>query len=90
MYQIPLNIKISFEKNGQNNLISVCDDGPGIDEKNINDIFNPFFTSRKDGTGLGLAICKKLCDENKAQLTVKNNDTKGCTFSISKEIHNES
>ena len=84
------NIKISFEKNGQNNLISVCDDGPGIDEKNINDIFNPFFTSRKDGTGLGLAICKKLCDENKAQLTVKNNDTKGCTFSISKEIHNES
>jgi signal transduction histidine kinase len=80
------NISISYEKNGLNNLISVCDDGPGIDEKDINNIFSPFFTSGKNGTGLGLAICKKLCEENKARLTVKNNETKGCTFSITKEI----
>lgn len=84
------NIRISFEKNAEENLIRVCDNGPGIEAKNINDVFNPFFTLRKDGTGLGLAICKKLCDENKAKISVKNNDTLGCTFSISKAIQNES
>ena len=69
--------------------LSVSDNGTGISEENINSIFNPFFTTKKNGTGLGLSIIKKLCKENKAEIIVKNNSGKGSTFTIKKEIINE-
>ena len=69
--------------------IGIKDNGAGIPEENLKTIFNPFFTTKKEGTGLGLAICKKLCAENKAELAVKNNQDKGSTFIITKEIINE-
>ena len=69
--------------------IGIKDNGAGIPEENLKTIFNPFFTTKKEGTGLGLAICKKLCAENKAELTVTNNPDKGSTFIITKEIINE-
>lgn len=68
--------------------ISVSDEGPGIPDENLEKIFEPFFTTRKTGTGLGLAVCKKLCSENKASLTVRNNSESGCTFTITGEYDN--
>ncbi len=75
---------------------AISDDGPGIPEKNLHSIFNPFFTSKKNGTGLGLSICKKLCDENRTDIFVQNNENKGlpagrqgCTFILRKAIANE-
>lgn len=62
--------------------VSVRDDGPGISEEHIADVFEPFYTTSVDGAGLGLAICRKLCRQNGAELSVKNNTFKGCTFSI--------
>ena len=62
--------------------ISITDNGPGIAEKDMSKIFDPFFTTKKDGAGLGLSISRKLCRENRAELVVKNNRQRGCTFSI--------
>lgn len=89
---ISKNGKISLQSqtNGRYWKISVSDNGAGIPEENLETIFNPFFTTKKDGTGLGLAICKKLCTENKADLIIENNSNKGCTFTLIKEIINES
>lgn len=42
--------------------IKVEDNGPGIDPKVVNDMFNPFSTTKKDGSGLGLAIVKKIVE----------------------------
>lgn len=67
-------------------ILNIKDNGVGIPEENLDIIFNPFFTTKKEGTGLGLAISKKLCTENKAKLIVKNNTDNGTTFSIIKEI----
>ncbi len=41
-------------------LIEVEDNGGGIPEKVIHDIFNPFFTTKHSGTGLGLPICYRI------------------------------
>jgi signal transduction histidine kinase len=38
-------------------IISFEDSGKGIEQKNIENVFNPFFTTKEEGTGLGLAIC---------------------------------
>jgi signal transduction histidine kinase len=64
--------------------ILFSDDGPGVHPENLNKIFEPFFTTKKNGTGLGLAICKKLCNENKADLKAENNEGNGSKFTIIK------
>ena len=75
-------IWIYANRNGNNSYISVSDNGPGIDEDDLKDIFEPFFSKRTGGTGLGLAICRKLCLENQAKIVAENNKEAGCTFSI--------
>jgi len=70
-------------------IIEISDDGPGIPEQDLDLVFKPFYTTRGEGTGLGLAISKKLCDENNAQLVVKNRKDRGCIVIISKEVIDE-
>lgn len=43
-------------------VLSVTDDGPGIDDAAIERAFNPFYTTRETGTGLGLAIVHRVLD----------------------------
>ncbi len=82
------NIIIESQSERNNWKISISDNGPGISYEDISSIFEPFFTTKKNGTGLGLAVCKKLCSENKAQITVENNKSGGTKFTISGVIEN--
>ena len=77
----------AFNK-GDKDFITIEDNGSGIDKKNIGKIFEPFFTTKTNGTGLGLATCKKFCNENNAELKIKNLK-EGCMFIITKEKQNE-
>jgi signal transduction histidine kinase len=72
----------TFLENGKD-FISISDNGIGIENKNMNKIFEPFFTTKSNGTGLGLATCKKYCEENDAQISVKSLK-QGISFIISK------
>ncbi len=83
-------IMLAASANSSHWEIKVSDNGSGISEADMSLIFNPFFTTKKNGTGLGLSIIKKLCKENKAEISVINNSDKGSTFTIKKEIINES
>jgi two-component system sensor histidine kinase PilS (NtrC family) len=62
--------------------ISISDNGPGIDENEREQIFEPFYTTRTDGTGLGLAIVKQTIDEHHGTITVQNCETGGGRFTI--------
>lgn len=57
-----LSPKISILISKTNDIIKIIfsDNGPGIQDSKISNIFDPFYTTKSDGNGLGLAISKKL------------------------------
>ena len=64
---------------------SVQDDGIGIPEEDLLDIFNPFTVSSRTktpagGRGVGLALCKKVIDAHNGIISAKNNVSKGSLF----------
>lgn len=63
-------------------VITVEDNGPGIPASRIADIFEPFYTTRKEGSGLGLYVARQLCDANQAELTVDSQPGVGTAFHI--------
>lgn len=62
--------------------ISVRDDGAGIPESDIEKIFEPFYSSKKQGTGLGLPISKKIIEAHSGRLTVLSEEGKGSLFTV--------
>jgi two-component system, NtrC family, sensor histidine kinase HydH len=62
-----LRITIASELSSGTSGIGVVieDSGPGIPRANREEIFNPFFTTKKDGVGLGLAIVAKILDDHR-------------------------
>ncbi|MBI2210511.1 MAG: HAMP domain-containing protein [Deltaproteobacteria bacterium] len=73
-----------FSKNGTEQYvqIEIRDSGAGIPEKDIEDIFNPFFTTKKDGSGLGLSISHQIVQEHGGYIVVESQVGKGTTFLI--------
>lgn len=62
--------------------IVIKDSGKGIDEKDIPNLFKPYFSKRQGGTGLGLAIVRKIVEEHSGTITAGNNETGGAYFKI--------
>ena len=62
--------------------IAVIDLGSGIDPKHIENIFNPFFTTKREGVGLGLAIVSKVVDEHGGRMTVESEPGQGSVFRV--------
>jgi two-component system, NtrC family, sensor histidine kinase HydH len=62
--------------------ISVIDSGSGIDAKNLENIFNPFFTTKAEGVGLGLAICSKIVDDHGGSIAVESTPGEGSVFRV--------
>jgi signal transduction histidine kinase len=62
--------------------VSVIDRGQGVDPKQMENIFNPFFTTKKDGIGLGLAIVSKIVDLHGGKISVESEQGKGSVFRV--------
>ncbi|MEW6619448.1 MAG: ATP-binding protein [bacterium] len=63
--------------------VEISDTGGGIPEKDINQIFNPFFTrGSHKGKGLGLWICRGIIKEHKGNIKVDSKEGEGTTFTI--------
>lgn len=78
-------IIISAFKNENTVYIEVKDNGIGIDESNIDKIFDPYFSTKNslNGTGLGLYIVKLLVEEHhKGEVQVVSQQGKGTTFKM--------
>ena len=63
-------------------IISFEDSGKGIEQKNIENVFNPFFTTKEEGTGLGLAICYGITNRHEGEIEVKSVPDKGTCINI--------
>jgi two-component system sensor histidine kinase AtoS len=68
--------------------LSIKDNGPGIDSKLLETLFEPFVTSKNEGTGLGLSIVKQLVLQHMGIIEASNNcdgvdsNETGATFTI--------
>lgn len=73
-------------------IISVKDNGPGIDTDTAKKIFEPFFTSRAKGTGLGLAVVKSVANAHQGEIHLlnasDNSEAKGAHFCFSLPLLN--
>jgi len=78
-----VTLKSTFDSENKIINVDVIDTGSGIPEEYINEIFNPFFTTKDYGTGLGLTICHHIISAHNGRLSVKSKYGKGSTFSIS-------
>ena len=61
-------ISIDISSNNDHILISIEDNGVGFDKNNIEEILNPYYTTKKNGTGLGLSIVNKIINDHKGEL----------------------
>lgn len=79
-------INISGEMLGDKVLLQVSDNGIGMKEDGLHDIFEPFqrlnTKTKYEGTGIGLAICKRIIDIHKGSINVKSKEGEGSTFTI--------
>ncbi|MBA3898681.1 MAG: HAMP domain-containing histidine kinase [Bacteroidetes bacterium] len=76
-------LKIITSKEDNCFLIRFCDNGSGIKEEEINNLFEPFFSKKKGGLGMGLAITKEVLTRANASIEVQSQYGSGTTFTIS-------
>lgn len=65
--------RVSFE---------VQDSGSGIPEDIIGEIFESFFTTRKDGMGMGLSICRSIVQSHGGNISARNDPAGGASFQV--------
>jgi len=84
------NIEIEWGENKNENIISVKDNGKGIEEKYLDRIFEPFERIAQDqkGTGIGLSIVKNIVERHGGRIWVESKFGEGSTFyfTIPKEV----
>ncbi len=78
-------IEIGVSTNGSTALISVRDSGPGIDPRDIDHIFDPFYRSRRAkgaGSGLGLALSREIVRRHGGVIQAANRAAGGCEVKV--------
>ena len=60
--------------------IEIADQGPGIDNDILDQVFEPFYTTSHQGSGLGLYIVGQLCELNNAFISAQINQYNGTSF----------
>ncbi|MEQ8224049.1 MAG: ATP-binding protein [Candidatus Eremiobacterota bacterium] len=78
-------IKIAVSRDRDKINLIFSDDGPGIDPRHINKVFDPFYTTKEvgKGTGLGLSISYGIIKEHNGDISVQSEFGKGTEFRIS-------
>jgi two-component system NtrC family sensor kinase len=77
-------LRIRMEKNPGSVLVIFQDDGPGIPDEVLPNIFDPFYTTKRPGrgTGLGLSICKAILREHGGEIEASSGPGGGAVFRV--------
>jgi signal transduction histidine kinase len=63
-------------------LISIRDNGKGMERSTINRLFDPFFSTKKEGTGLGLSVSYRIIRNHGGMIRVESTPGEGTEFAI--------
>jgi two-component system sensor kinase FixL len=63
--------------------VQILDTGEGIPAQRLEEIFRPFFTTKKGGSGLGLPLCRKIIRDHGGEISITSEPRKGTTVLIS-------
>jgi two-component system nitrogen regulation sensor histidine kinase NtrY len=77
-------IRLSCYTDSNNHIcLSVTDNGEGIQADKLEQVFVPFFTTRKEGSGIGLSLCRKIIRLHEGQITIESEPGNGTTVTLS-------
>ncbi len=74
-------LEVGINDNDQT-FVSVKDNGPGIDEEIIDEIFIPFYTTKENGSGIGLSLSRQIMRLHGGWLKVQSDKNKGAVFTM--------
>jgi C4-dicarboxylate-specific signal transduction histidine kinase len=63
-------------------ILTVADNGPGIQPKNLERLFGSFFTTKPDGMGIGLSICRTIVEAHGGAISALNLESRGACFEV--------
>lgn len=82
-------VEISIRAGNDGAIVKIIDDGPGISEEDIPQLFEPFYrvdrsrSKKTGGYGLGLSLSKKIMDAHGGKIEISNNEDRGVTVTLS-------
>lgn len=75
-------IKISIGQSDNMAILEISDTGSGIPADKLDEIFQPFVTTKPTGTGLGLPIVKRIMENVRGEISLESEEGKGATFRV--------
>jgi len=69
-------------QDGERVLLRVLDTGPGIQDKDMSRLFEPFYTTKESGMGMGLIISRTIIEDHNGTITAEQRAAGGTCFSI--------
>lgn len=80
-------IEVSSRRQGDDVVVEIRDNGPGLDPEVAPQVFDPFFTTREAGSGLGLALTRRIIREHGGEVTAADAPGGGACFFVSLQTH---
>ncbi|QPJ65252.1 MAG: PAS domain-containing protein [Candidatus Nitrohelix vancouverensis] len=68
-------------------VIEITDSGCGMESRQLDNLFTPFFTTKSKGSGLGLALSLKIIEKHNGKIKVASNKNEGTSFQVFLPIH---
>lgn len=75
-------VRLEAAPDGPHVVIRVSDNGPGIEPEALEQIFIPFYTTKKTGSGIGLSLSRQIMQLHGGQLTAESTPGQGSTFKL--------
>jgi signal transduction histidine kinase len=86
----PRELLISTGRSASNGiLVSLRDSGPGLDPKNVDRLFEAFYTTKAEGMGIGLSICHSIIEAHGGRMWASANEPRGAVFQFTLPIESD-
>lgn len=76
------NIKVDIQHKDTNIILTIEDDGCGIEKEHLNNIFDPFYTTKDHGTGLGMSVCYRYLRDNDGEIHISSSSGEGTKIEL--------